>query len=395
MALRITQAHIFDGIQALEGLWDVEVDGKHIKGLSPSTSGHEAFEGETIDAQGAWLLPGLIDLHVHLTWNGGQDPATDITMSGKEENLLETVSNTLKYLSQGITSARDLGSPDDAAIFVGKATASGQILGPRIFNSGMSLIMTGGHDPFHGLAVDGPWEALKGVRRQVSKGAQVIKISATGGVYGRETGEGVDDTELRQEELDIIIDEAHRRNVPVTAHAIGEQGIRSCLEAGIDCIEHGHFIQPDMAQKMKEQGTAHVPTFYIYQHLANDPAVPAYARAKAAEVLKHHRNAVGYSYDAGVVIGAGSDAGSPMVPHPALLQELVALSDAGLPLDYVLKTATGNAGEILGCKGSLGVIREGALADCILVAGNPLQDLQALQDPRLVVLNGKIAHSRL
>ena len=392
MDLTIRQTHVFDGLQALEGLWDVQVKGNQIHSIQPSAD--QNIEGPAIDAQGAWLLPGLIDLHVHLTWNGGQDPATDITVSTEQENLLETVANTLRYLPQGITSVRDLGSPLDASLYVGKATASGQLLGPRIFTSGMSLIITGGHDPFHGLAVDGPWEALKGVRTQVAKGAKVIKVSATGGVYGRESGEAVDDTELRQDELDMIISEAHRRNVPVTAHAIGEQGIRACLKAGIDCIEHGHYIQPDMAQQMKAQGTAHVPTFFVYQHLANSPDIPAYARNKAAEVLKHHRQAVRYSYETGVTIGAGSDAGSPMVPHPALLNEMLALADVDLPLEYVLRTATAHAAQILGCKDQLGVIKEGALSDCILVAGNPLQDLAALRDPQLVILNGEIVYRR-
>ena len=393
MSLLIQGANIFDGRAVLPGLWDVQITGDKIEQiLSSRESGYTGFEGEIIEAKGAWLIPGLIDLHVHLTWNGGKDPATDISISGKEENLLETVANTLRYLPHGITSVRDLGSPDDASIYVGKATAGGQLTGPRIFTSGKSLIMTGGHDPFHGLPVDGPWEALKGVRTQVAKGAQVIKISATGGVYGRETGEGVDDTELRQDELDMIIQEAHRRNVPVTAHAIGEKGIRSCLAAGIDCIEHGHYIRQDMAETMSKQGTAHVPTFFVYQHLANGSDIPVYARNKAAQVLHHHRQAITNSYTAGVLIGAGSDAGSPMVPHPALFEELLALSDTDLPPSYVLSTATANAGEILGLKDRLGVIKAGALADCILVSENPVVTLQTLCRPQLVVLNGRVIY---
>lgn len=390
MSLMIKGTRVFDGIQALEGLHDVIIEGPRIRSVEPVGMPGSDFDCQTVEARGAWLLPGLIDLHVHLTWNGGMDPATDITVASEQENLLETVANTLKYLPCGITTVRDLGSPQDASLYVAKATASGQIRGPRIFSSGMSLIMTGGHDPFHGLAVDGPWEALKGVRTQVAKGASVIKISATGGVYGRESGEGVDDTELRQEELEMIIDEAHRRNVPVTAHAIGEQGIRSCLAEGIDCIEHGHYIQKDMAQQMRQQGTAHVPTLFVYQHLAASPGIPEYAKNKALEVIKIHRQALHNSYEAGVLIGAGSDAGSPMVPHPALLEELLALAEAGLPLEYVLRTATAHAGQILGQQGRLGVIAAGALADMVLTDGNPLEDLQALRCPKMVILGGKI-----
>jgi len=390
MSLLIKGAHIFDGYKALNGLFDVMIEGNKIESIEAADSMRASFSGQPIEAKGAWLLPGLIDLHVHLTWNGGVDPGTDIAHASEQENLLETVSNTLKYLSGGITSVRDLGSPDDASLYVAKATSCGKIPGPRIFTSGMSLIMTGGHDPFHGLPVDGTAEALKGVRTQVAKGATCIKISATGGVYGRETGESVDDTELRDEELEIIINEAHRRNVPVTAHAIGEQGIRSCLAAGIDCIEHGQYIQKDMAVQMQKQNTAHVPTFFIYQHLAAGADVPEYAKKKAAEVLTHHRQALKNSYEAGVLIGAGSDAGSPMVPHPALVEEMTAMVEGGLPQEYVLAAATGNAGEILWQKDKLGVIAGGAFADIILVDGNPLEDFEVLRTPKLVILNGKV-----
>lgn len=388
----IQNVHIFDGEKALEGLYDVKLNGQYIESVTAHDPARPA-DSAALPGDGCWLLPGLIDLHVHLTWNGGVDPGTDIAQASAEENLLETVRNTLKYLAHGITSVRDLGTPDDAALHVSKAVASGKLQGPRIFTSGMSLIMTGGHDPFHGLPVDGPWEALKGVRTQVAKGAQVIKISATGGVYGREEGEGVDDTELRQEELEMIMDEAHRRHVPVTAHAIGEQGIRACLKAGIDCIEHGHFIQPDMAQTMAEQGTALVPTFFIYQHLAANPNIPAYARKKAIAVTEQHRKALGYAKEAGVVIGAGSDAGSPDKPHPALYEEIAALADGGLSPAEALCAATGNAGRILGKPGKLGVIQPGAYADLLLVKNDPCQDLRALQEVKAVVANGQVVVS--
>lgn len=388
-------ARIFDGMDALDGQYDVYVAEGAIVRVVPG--GGEAPAGdpgeEVVDAAGRWLLPGLIDLHVHLTWNGGADPAGDITATGPQEHLLETVANTLRYLPHGITSVRDLGSPEDACLYVARATESGRIPGPRVFGSGMSLIMTGGHDPFHGLPVDGPAEALKGVRTQVAKGAHVIKISATGGVYGRAEGEGVDDTELRPEEIRMIVDEAHRRNVKVTAHAIGEQGIRECLKAGIDCIEHGHYIQKDMADIMRKQGTALVPTFYIYRHLAEGEGIPAYARAKAQKVVEQHGRALRLAYEKGLCIGAGSDAGSPQTPHPSLHEEISALAGGGLSHRDALRAATGNAGEILGMGGRLGVVREGALADMILVGGNPLENLDVLRSPEIVVSRGRIVKS--
>lgn len=386
----ISNVHIFDGEKQLEGLYDVVTDGELIKSVEPRTGERTAGCGDVISGNGNWLMPGLIDLHVHLTWNGKTDPATDIMHSSPEENLMETVGNTLKYLSNGVTSVRDLGSPNDDSLHVSKAIARGQIRGPRIFGSGMSLIMTGGHDPFHGMPVDGPWEALKGVRKQVAKGASVIKISATGGVYGRAEGEGVDDTELRQEELDMIIDEAHRRGIPVTAHALGEKGIRSCLKAGIDCIEHGHYIQRDMAELMAKQGTALVPTFFIYSHLADSDNIPEYARKKSQAVIEAHHRSLGYAKKAGVLIGAGSDAGSPNAPHPCMFEEIKALHDGGLTNEEALRAATGNAAHILRRSGKLGAVKSGAYADLIITSENPCENLDVLLDLRMVIANGEI-----
>lgn len=273
---------------------------------------------------------------------------------------------------------------------MGQAIQKGWFAGPRIYASGMSITMTGGHDPFHAIPVDGPWEALKAVRTQVFKGCSVIKISATGGVYGRIEGEGVDDTELRDEELQMIMNEAHRRKVPVTAHAIGEQGVRSCLNAGIDCIEHGQYIQPDMAEQMAKQGTAYIPTLFVYKHHADNPNTPEYTRKKSIDVLEHHRNALKYAREHGVLIGTGSDAGSPNTPHPALLQELFALSGAGMSNEEVLTAATSNAAKILWQEGQVGIIKEGAFADLLLLKENPCQNLETLKEIDTIIANGRI-----
>lgn len=384
----IKNVHIFNGTETLDGLFDIHLKKNLIDRILPHTDA-ASDEIEILDGNEKWIMPGLIDLHVHLTWDGLVDPAMDIWHRSKEENMMETVANSLKYLKHGITSIRDLGSPDDDAIHVGRAIQRGWFPGPRIFAAGMSIIMTGGHDPFHGIPVDGPWEALKAVRTQVSKGCSVIKISATGGVYGRIEGEGVDDTELRDEELEMIMNEAHRRKVPVTAHAIGEQGVRSCLHAGIDCIEHGQFIQPDMAKQMAEQGTAYVPTLFVYKHHADNPKTPEYARTKSIAVLEHHQNALKYARENGVLIGTGSDAGSPNTPHPALLDEIFSLSEAGMTNQEILKAATSNAAKILWQEGKIGIVQEGAFADLLLLDKNPCENLETLKQIHTVIANGR------
>ena len=392
-SLAIRNTKVFDGLGFLDGSYDVLVQEKTIEDVSPY-SADRRFEGvKEISAEGCTLMPGLIDLHVHLTWNGGPDPANDIRRETFAEHMMTTVSSALSYLPKGITSVRDLGSPEDSCLHVENAILAGKFEGPRIFGSGQSIIMTGGHDPFHGIMADGPWEALKAVRTQAAKGAKVIKISATGGVYGREEGEGVDDVELRQEEVDIIVDEAHRRNLRVTAHAIGESGIRGCIDAGIDCIEHGHCITEKMAVEMHEKGIALVPTFYIYQHLSSTETVPGYAREKARQIIGRHRDALKWAHERGVLIGAGSDAGSPFGPHPLLLKEIIALTDGGLTNSEALTAATYNAAKILGIEDRLGSVKKGMLADLVLVCGDPFKELKILESPMLVLKDGKTVFS--
>lgn len=393
MSILIKNVSVFDGVEFLPARYNILVQGNIIVKITDSPF-LESESEKIIDGTDCTLLPGLIDLHVHLTWNGGVDPATDICHETFAEHLIVTVSNAMRYLPKGVTSVRDLGSPEDCCLIVADAINSGKFKGPRIYGSGQSIIMTGGHDPFHGIMVDGPCEALKAVRTQAAKQARVIKISATGGVYGRELGEDVNDVELRQEEIDIIIDEAHRRNIPVTAHAIGEAGIRCCLRAGIDCIEHGHCITEDMAEDMAEKNIAYVPTFYIYQLLANNEKIPVYAREKSKAIIGIHRSALHRAYKKGVLIGAGSDAGSCYSPHPSLNEELKALNEGGLKKEDVLKAATSDAAKILHESHRLGAVKEGLLADLVLVKDNPMTDWGVLDNPLFVIKNGELVFEK-
>lgn len=392
--LAIKCVEVFDGCQKLDKTYDVLIENGLISQINEALAG-KSYEGyEQINGYGMTLLPGLTDLHVHLSWNGGMDPAKDLVGETFPERMMTTVGNALLYLEKGITSVRDLGSPNDCALHVDKAIRDDKFKGPRIYASGQSIIMTGGHDPFHGLMADGPWEVLKAVRTQVASGAKVIKISATGGVYGRVEGEAVDDVELRQDEIDMIVNEAHRRNTKVTAHAIGQTGIQYCLNAGIDCIEHGHCITEKMAEEMAEKNISLVPTFYIYQHLSSTDSVPAYAREKARKILENHRNALKWSHENGVTIGAGSDGGSPFSPHPLLIKELIALESGGLSKQEVLSSATYKAAKILGVEKKLGSVKKGYIADLVLVNGDPIKDLNVLTDPCLVLKDGEVVFNR-
>jgi imidazolonepropionase-like amidohydrolase len=215
-------------------------------------------------------------------------------------------------------------------------------------------------------------------------------VSATGGVYGRTEGESATHTELNPDEINAITGEAHKLGVPVAAHAIGRDGIRNCVRAGVDTIEHGQQLTPDLASKLAGYDGALVPTLFVYKQIAERPEIPEYARVKAKAILGEHREAIQAARSAGVRIGAGSDAGSPMTPHGSLIDELVSLADAGLTPLEALQSATHEAARILGMEGEVGNIEPGLNADLITVPRDPLQDLGYLRDVRAVWARGRL-----
>lgn len=341
-----------------------------------------------LNGEGAYLIPGLIDLHVHMIWDGSLDPVATTKEEGYEQMILRAATNCRHYIEHGITTVRDVGSIDDIALHVAKGIKRGLIPGPNVIASGKTLTMTGGHDPFWARFVDGKDEALKGVREQIYKGAEIIKVSATGGVYGRTEGEEVGNTELSLEELQVICEEAHRFGIKVASHAIGREGIYHSVLAGVDTIEHGHFMDEQLIQLMEERGTAWIPTLFVYQQIASQEGIPEYARQKAVEIVNIHAKAFRSFFQRDILIGAGSDAGSPCTPHHALLDELYAMNELVNDVKSVLKTATVNAGKILGKK--TGLIKKGYEADFVLLEENPLEDLKNLETVKTVILAGKV-----
>lgn len=341
------------------------------------------------DGNRGFLAPGLIDLHIHMMWDGSLNPVQTSETEGYEQMLIRAVANCQTYLQHGITAVRDIGSIDDIALHVAKGIKRGLISGPDVIASGKTLTMTGGHDPFWARFVDGKDEALKGVREQIFKGAEVIKVSSTGGVYGRIEGEQVGNVELSLEEQEVICREAHRFGLKVASHAIGRDGILNSIRAGVDTIEHGHFLDDELVALMEERNTAWIPTLFVYKQIATQEGIPSYAREKAEEIVSIHRNAFESYFNRNILIGAGSDAGSPCTSHRALLDELYTMYEIVPNTKKVLKTATVNAGKILGR--DFGQIKEGYKANLILLKENPLECLTNLESIKMVVVRGEIA----
>lgn len=348
-------------------------------------------EYEIYDYDGYYILPGLIDMHVHLIWSGGDDPARKVEEEGIQLALLHAAYNANKTLRAGITTVRDLGSNEDTVLSLAKAIDKGFVSGPRVIACGCTIIMTGGHDPFWGIQADGEVEVVKAVRRQVDKGAKVIKVSATGGVYGRIEGEDVGTSELTYKELKAICDEAHRFGLKVAAHVISESAILDCIRAGIDTIEHGHFLTEDAINQMIEKNIYWVPTLFIYKEIAKGDGVPEYAAEKSKRIIDKHRNAFLMGLKMNVPFAAGSDAGSPAgADHPSLLSELNAMVDYGCNTMTAIKSATLNAAKALGMEKYIGSLEIGKKADAVIVSENPLENISNLNKIVQVIKDGKM-----
>lgn len=348
-----------------------------------------AGTGETeLDLTGKYLLPGLIDLHVHLCWDGSSDPATVLKLQSEAEVVAQCVRAGFENLKFGVTTVRDVGSSYDATIVTAQAVRSDWFLGPRTFTSGRTITMTGGHDPFWARFADSPAEAVKATREQIFNGADLIKIAATGGVYGRAVGESAGQSELTFEEMEAIATEAHRFGLKVAAHAIGTEGIADAVRAGIDTIEHGILADEETLQLMKRRGTALVPTLFIYETIAAGNA-PEYATKKAAEITGRHAQVFKRAIELGINVGVGSDAGSPCAPHGALHDELESMVRLGLTTAEAIRLATSSNAKILG-EPDLGVIAPGMHADMLVVDRDPLEDIASLRSPEQVILGGRL-----
>lgn len=387
MSLLLQNVRVLDDRGEL-GRKDIEIRQGRFHRVLPVSTSREASPLRVIDGEGAYALPGLIDLHVHLVWDGSQDPVEALRRERREETLLRAVRNARQTLDAGITTVRDLGSIEDMAIYLSSAVERGYIAGPRIFASGRTIVMSGGHDAFWGITADGADEILKATRCQISRGAKVIKTCATGGVYGRE-GESMLDEELSYGEMRVMVDEAHRRRIPVAAHAIAQKGIANAVAAGVDTIEHGHQLSQSLAREFAARNGTLVPTLFVYRQIAKQPGIPEYAQEKAEAILGDHEQSVRLARMVGLRIGAGTDAGSPLTPHGSIVDELLSLVDAGLSPIEALKSVTYDAAMALGRGCDLGRIEPGYFADFILVPENPLSDLRRLKAPLSVWKEGR------
>ncbi len=348
-----------------------------------------AASGEC-DLEAPCVTPGLVNAHAHLEGSGEPDMMGMVATTTPNQRLLRAVENACKSVKAGVTTIRDVGSSNRIAADVRDAIEEGRIWGPRMRVAGAVLCMTGGHGWPIGRAVDSPWDARKAVREQMWGGADCIKMIATGGVMTKGAVPG--NAQLTYDELEAAIDEAHRHGLRVAAHAIGTQGIKNALRAGIDSIEHGTMLDDEAIGLFKERGVRLVPTLSaptcILAHL-EDGHQPRYVVEKARGLNEAMLANIRHAYESGVRIAGGSDAGTPYNYHENYAQEVELMwSLLGMTPQQALHAATNVAAELVGLH--RGILAIGEPADMLLLRGDAGKDVRALRDPQLVFKNGSI-----
>ena len=340
-----------------------------------------------IDCSGLFLTPGLIDMHVHITWDGKEAPVRTMLDEGNYVAVLRGLANAQSSLKKGVTTIREVGSPDDTAIDISNAIKRGIVKGPNMIPSGRIIQCTGGHVPEVGIIADTSDEIMKAIRYLKAKGAQWIKVAATGGAYGPEE---IGPVLYTEEELALIVKESHRLNLKVAAHALSEIGIKNCIDAGIDTIEHGAHIEEEALLKMVDKGLALIPTLSVYQCLADSNGIlPQNIVDKAVMVVSQQKKTFKKAMELGVKIALGTDAGSPNYgPHPSVFKEMLAMHEYGMSTMDVIKSATINASDLLN-NNKIGAIEVGRSADIVALKGNPVEDLNAFGDIVFVMKNGE------
>jgi imidazolonepropionase-like amidohydrolase len=351
-----------------------------------------------IDLGDKTLLPGLIDMHTHLTGNP-EDAGYSVIAISVPRATLTGARNARRTLQAGFTTVRNLGADAYSDIGLRDAINDGDVPGPRIAASGPSMSITGGHcdDTMHapeyksialGVA-DGTDEVMKRTRQNIKYGADVIKICATGGVLSMGTDPRASQYTL--EEMKVIVSEAHRLGRTVTAHAHGGDGIRLAVLAGVDSIEHGSYIDEEGMRLMKEHKTFLVPTVYLGDWLienADAIRLPKPLLEKAKVVLPMARLNMAKAIKAGVPIAFGTDSG--VYPHGMNGREFAVLVKLGMTPLQAIRSATLNASQLLGWTDRVGTIEPGKFADLIAVDGDPLKDVATLERVQWVMKGGEV-----
>ncbi len=383
------------------------VEGPSITGVAEGLA--DPADGDTlIDLSGHTVLPGLMDMHVHLTSEqSGAASYLERFQQTSADMTIKALIYAERTLLAGFTTVRDLGGDTSAILAVRNAINRGEMPGPRIFAATASLATTGGHgDRTNGMRPDlqgdpGPREGIvngiedarKAVRQRYKEGADLIKITATGGVLS--LARSGQNPQFTEEEIRAIVATADDYGFMVAAHAHGAEGMKRAIRAGVTTIEHGTYMDEEAFELMKEHGTFFVPTISAGNFVAEKAAVPGYfpeiIRPKAAAIGPVIQDTFARAWRAGVPIAFGTDCG--VCPHGSNAEEFLFMVEGGMPPMSAIQSATVVTAELLGIEDETGSVTTGKAADLIAVEGDPIADVTRLQDVSFVMRAGRVHKS--
>jgi imidazolonepropionase-like amidohydrolase len=407
----IKAGHLFDATG--DNLRDnvvLKIEGERITKVGPASQVAIPAGAEIIDLSQAWVLPGLIDCHTHLSFRADQYDPINVVKLGPYVYGFYSVVNANRTLLAGFTSVRDVGSPPFLAVDLRRTIDEGFIPGPRIVASGPALSITGGHGDMNGFApgvsnmmypserdfaiVDSPDEVRHAVRAQIKYGVDVIKILATGGVLSQGDKPGAE--QLTYDEMKVAVEEAHRTGRKVAAHAHGTEGIKDAVRAGVDSIEHGSLLDAEGIEMMKAHGTYLVADIYNDDYIlgkAVEFGLPKENVEKEKMVGRLQRENFSKAVAAGVKIAFGTDAG--VYPHGDNAKQFHYMVQFGMTPAGAIRAATSSAADLIDRAKDVGTLEAGKYADLIAVRANPLERVEVLEHVSFVMKGGKVYKDEL
>lgn len=371
------------------------VDGDRISAVGSRDDVAIPDDAIRINASGHWIIPGLMNMHVHPGLILPGTMANELSDETDAALALRMAAAARGMLTAGVTTIRIPGDDRHADLALDRSIRKGESSGPRIFSAGESLIITGGHGSKPGvLYADGPDELVKAARQQISLGASWVKILISGGIAT--DGGDIAEALMTPEEINAVVDAAHRYGAKVAAHSGSSVATTVAVDAGVDSIEHGYTLDKKVLKKMKNAGTWLVPTIVVSQP-ATAPfferiGSPQWYLDRRDSVGKQHWEALRTAIDVGVNIGLGTDQ-LPQEPNDgttATVREAEYYVEAGMTPLESLRSATIQTATMLGEEDSLGSIAEGKFADLVFVDADPTQDISALRSINFVMKGGAV-----
>ena len=341
-----------------------------------------------VPLDGRWVCPGLMNAHSHACLDAGPDPEVVLRGENRTQTVLRSVRRLEAALHAGVTTIRDVGGPDGIDIELAGMIANGEIVGPRMLASGRVVTMTGGHGWWMGRQADGPDAVRRATRQNLRAGASAIKLMATGGMMttGRQAGQ----PQLTVQEMTAAVEEAHKREVPVAAHAESRIGVLNAILAGVDSVEHGHGGDQEAIDLMLLHGTALVPTILSDRRIIDHGVAAGIPDFVVEQCEALHQSLVIFlevAIRAGVRIAAGNDGGAPLVPIGDMVDELELYVRHGMTPQAALASATTVTASLFRLD-AVGLVEEGQIADLLVLDRDPLASIGALRDPLQVLRAG-------